>query len=76
MMFLYEGSELTGFLLKTTVIHLDSFDYWIINPAILLITRFINAFQFVQNGRDQAYVIHGIVFILLIFIGPVLNLWH
>jgi len=41
-----------------------------------LITRFINLFQFVQNGRIQAYVIYGIVFILIIFIGTVLNIWH
>lgn len=61
---------------KYNSFYLDFFEHRIINPAILMITRFINAFQFVQNGRIQAYVIYGIVFILVIFIGTVLNFWH
>jgi hydrogenase-4 component B len=61
---------------KYNSFYLDIFEHRIINPAILMITRFINAFQFVQNGRIQAYVIYGIVFILVIFIGTVLNFWH
>ena len=56
--------------------YLDIIDNRIIDPVIHLITRFINLFQFVQNGRIQAYVIYGIVFILVIFIGTVLNIWH
>jgi NADH:ubiquinone oxidoreductase subunit 5 (subunit L)/multisubunit Na+/H+ antiporter MnhA subunit len=56
--------------------YLDLFEHRIINPVIIMITRFINAFQFVQNGRIQAYVIYGIVFILAIFLGTVLNFWH
>jgi hypothetical protein len=61
---------------KYNSFYLDIFEHRIINPAILMITRFINAFQLVQNGRIQAYVIYGIVFILVIFIGTVLNFWH
>jgi hydrogenase-4 component B len=56
--------------------YLDAFETKVINPLILLITRFINLFQFVQNGKIQAYVIYGIVFIMAIFIGTVLNLLH
>ncbi|MBK7713492.1 MAG: hypothetical protein IPJ37_23130 [Bacteroidales bacterium] len=56
--------------------YLDLFEHKIINPVILIVTRFINAFQFVQNGKIQAYVIYGIVFILTIFIGTILNFWH
>jgi hydrogenase-4 component B len=56
--------------------YIDFFESKIIDPVILLITRFINLFQFIQNGKIQAYVIYGIVFILVIFIGTVLNLWH
>lgn len=56
--------------------YLDIFETKIINPVILLIIRFINLFQFIQNGKIQAYVIYGIVFILAIFLGTVLNLWH
>jgi hydrogenase-4 component B len=55
--------------------HYDDFiENRIINPLIDLFTRFINLFQFVQNGRIQAYVIYGIIFILSIFIGTVLYL--
>lgn len=53
--------------------YLDFFESQIINPVILQITRFINLFQFVQNGKIQAYVIYGIVFIVVIFIGTLLN---
>lgn len=56
--------------------YLDIIDNKIIEPVIHMITRFMNLFQFVQNGRIQAYVIYGIVFILVIFIGTVLNIWH
>jgi hypothetical protein len=56
--------------------YLDIIDNKIIDPVIHLITRFMSLFQFVQNGRIQAYVIYGIVFILVIFIGTVLKLWH
>jgi len=56
--------------------YLDFFETRIINPALHMITKFINLFQFIQNGRIQAYVIYGIVFILAIFIGTILNFWH
>lgn len=56
--------------------YLDFFGARIVDPAVLLLTRFINMFQFIQNGRIQAYVIYGIVFILVIFMGTVLNLWR
>jgi hydrogenase-4 component B len=56
--------------------YLDYFESRIIDPVIILFTRFINLFQFIQNGKIQAYVIYGIVFILSIFIATVLNLWH
>jgi hydrogenase-4 component B len=51
----------------------DVFESKIVDPVIHQITMFINMFQFIQNGRIQAYVIYGIVFILAIFIGTVLN---
>jgi formate hydrogenlyase subunit 3/multisubunit Na+/H+ antiporter MnhD subunit len=56
--------------------YLDIIDNKIIDPVIHVITRFLNLFQFVQNGRIQAYVIYGIVFIIVIFVGTVLNIWH
>jgi formate hydrogenlyase subunit 3/multisubunit Na+/H+ antiporter MnhD subunit len=56
--------------------YLDVIEVKVINPLMIQITKFINYFQFVQNGKIQAYVIYGIVFILAIFIGTVLNFWH
>jgi NADH:ubiquinone oxidoreductase subunit 5 (subunit L)/multisubunit Na+/H+ antiporter MnhA subunit len=56
--------------------YLDIFESKIIDPLLFYLRRFIDLFQFVQNGRIQAYVIYGIVFILVIFIGTILNFWH
>jgi hydrogenase-4 component B len=61
---------------KYSSFYLDLFETRLIDPLIHLINRFIGLFQFVQNGRIQAYVIYGIVFILAIFIGTVLNFLH
>lgn len=61
---------------KYSSFYLDVFENKIIDPVILLITRFINLFQFIQNGKIQAYVIYGIVFIVAIFLGTILKLWH
>lgn len=52
--------------------YIDILESKVIDPILLLIRRFINLFQFVQNGRIQAYVIYGIVFIVVILIGTVL----
>jgi NADH:ubiquinone oxidoreductase subunit 5 (subunit L)/multisubunit Na+/H+ antiporter MnhA subunit len=56
--------------------YLDVVESKIIDPIMQVIFRFINIFQFIQNGKIQAYVIYGIIFILTIFIGTVLNFWH
>jgi formate hydrogenlyase subunit 3/multisubunit Na+/H+ antiporter MnhD subunit len=71
-----EKQEIFPVSRKYRSFYLDAFETKIINPVILLITRFINLFQFVQNGKIQAYVIYGIVFVLTIFIGTILNLLH
>jgi hydrogenase-4 component B len=56
--------------------YLDVFEAKIIDPVLMLFRRFIDLFQFIQNGKIQAYVIYGIVFIIVIFIGTILNFWH
>jgi len=56
--------------------YLDFIEIRIIDPVLRLISRFINLFQFIQNGKIQAYVIYGIIFILVIFIGTFLNFWN
>jgi NADH:ubiquinone oxidoreductase subunit 5 (subunit L)/multisubunit Na+/H+ antiporter MnhA subunit len=56
--------------------YLDIVEAKIIHPLMFMITRFINLFQFIQNGKIQAYVLYGIIFILTIFIGTLLNFWQ
>jgi len=56
--------------------YLDVWEQWLINPAIKYLNLFIELFKFFQNGRIQAYVLYGIVFIMIVFIGTVFNLLH
>ncbi len=56
--------------------YLDIIENKLIDPLLNLMTRFMNIFQFIQNGKIQAYIIYGIVFILVILLGTVLNIWH
>jgi hypothetical protein len=56
--------------------YLDFWEHWIINPTLKYLDLFIDLFKFFQNGRIQAYVLYGIVFIMIVFIGTVLNLLH
>jgi len=37
------------------------------------ILRFLNYFQFIQNGKIQLYILYGAFFILLIFLGTLFN---
>ena len=56
--------------------YLDIWEHWLINPAIRYLNLFIELFKFFQNGRIQAYVLYGIVFIMIVFLGTVFNLLH
>lgn len=55
--------------------YLDIFETYIINPVVLILTRFINLFQFIQNGKTQAYILYGIVFILVILLTTYFRFW-
>jgi hypothetical protein len=61
---------------KYTSVYHDVIEQKIINPFIVQLKYFINLFKFVQNGNIQAYVLYGIVFILVVFIGTILNFWN
>jgi NADH:ubiquinone oxidoreductase subunit 5 (subunit L)/multisubunit Na+/H+ antiporter MnhA subunit len=61
---------------KYTSYYLDFFEQRIIHPVIQQLQYFIDLFKFVQNGKVQAYVFYGILFILIVFIGTILNIWH
>jgi len=54
----------------------DIFEKKLIRPFSKGLNRFINFFTFIQNGRIQTYVVYGIVFILLVFIGTIFKVWH
>jgi len=54
----------------------DIFEKKLINPFSKILNRFINVFTFIQNGRIQTYVIYGIAFIVIVFIGTIFNVWH
>ena len=56
--------------------YLDFWEHWLINPAIKYLDLLIDLFKFFQNGRIQAYVLYGIVFIMIVFLGTVFNLLH
>jgi hydrogenase-4 component B len=61
---------------KYSSYYLDFFEQRIINPVTLRLQYFIGIFKFVQNGKVQAYVLYGILFVLFVFIATILNIWH
>ncbi len=54
----------------------DIFEKKLINPFSKILNRFINLFTFIQNGRIQTYVVYGIVFILIVLMGSIFNVWR
>lgn len=56
--------------------YLDIWERWLIDPAMKYLNLFIEQFKFFQNGRIQAYVLYGIIFIMIIFIGTAIKLWQ
>lgn len=54
--------------------YFDLFEHYLINPLTNRLRFTMNYFQFIQNGKIQAYVLYGILFIVLIFLGTLLGL--
>jgi hydrogenase-4 component B len=52
----------------------DLLEQYIITPVSRRMTFLVNYFQFIQNGMVQYYVIYGLFFILLIFLGTIFNI--
>ena len=42
----------------------DKFEYFIIDPVIRFIERFLNLFTWIQSGGTQQYIIYGLVFLI------------
>jgi formate hydrogenlyase subunit 3/multisubunit Na+/H+ antiporter MnhD subunit len=53
--------------------YIDFFETLLINPVVERIIYSMNYFRFIQNGKIQMYVLYGILFITLIFLGTVFN---
>ena len=53
--------------------YIDFFETRIINGIVDRLVYSMNYFQFIQNGKTQAYVLYGIFFIVLIFLGTMFN---
>ncbi len=54
--------------------YIDFFENKIINGLVKKLVYSMNYFQFVQNGKTQAYVLYGVFFILLIFLCTLFKL--
>jgi len=53
--------------------YFDLLEHYVISPLTRGINHSMNYFQFIQNGKIQAYVLYGILFILLIFLCTIFN---
>jgi len=49
--------------------YIDILDNYIVSPLAKRLTFALNYFQFIQNGRIQSYVLYGLFFIILVFLG-------
>jgi formate hydrogenlyase subunit 3/multisubunit Na+/H+ antiporter MnhD subunit len=54
--------------------YIDFFENKIINGLMKKLVYSMNYFQFVQNGKTQAYVLYGVFFILLVFLGTLFKI--
>jgi len=52
----------------------DIFESYLINPITKGLRFTTNQFQFIQNGQIQSYVLYGILFIIIVFVGTLLGL--
>lgn len=54
--------------------YIDYFEKNFFSGVTNQLLNFLNYFQFIQNGKAQVYVIYGILFMLLIFVGTLFHL--
>jgi len=53
--------------------YFDLMEKYLIHPLTKGLNFFLNRFGFIQNGHIQSYVLYGIFFILLVFLGTAFN---
>lgn len=61
---------------KFSTYYFDAVEKYVVMPLVKRLTYLLNYFQFIQNGKIQSYVIYGLFFILVIFLGSWLNFIH
>ena len=54
--------------------YIDLLETYIVLPLAKRLTFTLNYFQFIQNGQIQSYVLYGLFFIILVFLGTAFNL--
>ncbi|MDZ7607684.1 MAG: hypothetical protein U5K79_19335 [Cyclobacteriaceae bacterium] len=58
---------------KFSTYYFDWLEKFLVMPLTRRIAFILNYFQFIQNGKIQSYVIYGLFFIIIVFLGTVLN---
>jgi len=53
--------------------YFDLLEKYLIHPLTKGLNYFLNRFGFIQNGQIQSYVLYGIFFIILVFLGTAFN---
>ena len=56
-----------------STIYFDLLEKYLIHPLTKGLNYFLNRFGFIQNGKIQSYVLYGIFFIILVFLGTAFN---
>ena len=59
--------------LKYTTTYIDPLEKYVVIPFVKRLTFTLNYFQFIQNGHIQSYVLYGLFFIIMIFLGTAFN---
>jgi formate hydrogenlyase subunit 3/multisubunit Na+/H+ antiporter MnhD subunit len=59
---------------KFSTYYFDLLEKYLVTPLVKQLSFPLNYFQFIQNGRIQSYVIYGLFFILIVFLGTALSL--
>jgi hypothetical protein len=51
----------------------DMLERYFVVPLAKRLTFILNYFQFIQNGQIQSYVLYGLFFVILVFLGSMMN---
>ena len=54
--------------------YIDILEKYFVKPLAKRLTFTLNYFQFIQNGHIQIYVLYGLFFIILVFLGTAFNI--